>query len=391
MATLLQFNRIQTNRAGAVSDTVTRLESATAGDIVNIQLQNIPDLPATQITSGTLVDSRIPATVTREGTGANAVVRAGTGATAVVLEGDGTTAVVREGTAATAVVRQGSGNSGDASQVLRRGDLDSTSFTFDSGGNVVATPASVNLSNIETYTTTALRNAATDVAWHVGDVAIITGADGRGTYVYDGSTNGDNHTGVTVDADWTILVTATNVSFADITGTATVTQIPAAIARDTELFRADNMAGTATPITAVAQGTGDNNDQLMFNAADGTTLFTYDPPATTAMATIPEVYETTASLTTVAGNNNTSLATLRLPGGTGVNNVLTERRPAGVTASTRVNFPTDNRRLRVYIDGLKLSWNEVALRSAEQPTIDIIIPTNIVANLGAATVQVEII
>ena len=65
--------------------------------------------------------------------------------------------------------------------------------------------------NINTYTTTVLRNAATDTVWNAGDLAIVTGS---GTYAYTGT---DQTTaGVTVDSDWTAIVTEAEEGVSDI-------------------------------------------------------------------------------------------------------------------------------------------------------------------------------
>ena len=62
MATIIQINRIATNRPGAVSDTVTRLQSSESGDVVNIAAQHLPLDPATfTITDGTV--SATPTTI----------------------------------------------------------------------------------------------------------------------------------------------------------------------------------------------------------------------------------------------------------------------------------------------------------------------------------------
>ena len=81
-------------------------------------------------------------------------------------------------------------------------------ITFSGGTNIslgffndTITINAPNFSDVEVYTTTALRNAATDVVWHHGDLAIAGGS----TWVYTGT---DQTTaGITVDADWEELVT----------------------------------------------------------------------------------------------------------------------------------------------------------------------------------------
>ena len=73
-----------------------------------------------------------------------------------------------------------------------------------------------SLTDVHTFTTTALRNSARTIEWHTGDVAIVTEGTGttnigRGTYVYTGATNGNDYTGTTVDEDWTLLALPGNV------------------------------------------------------------------------------------------------------------------------------------------------------------------------------------
>ena len=185
MATIVQINRINTNRSGAVSDVVTRLESATASEAITINAQHIQNLPIAN-TAGDLPTTRLSGQVT------NAQVES--------IEGSKITTMI---------------------------------------------PASVipgiNLTDVQEFADTAARNAATTITWHVGDVAIITGDAELGTYVYDGSTSGATdagHTGATVDADWTLLrtPTATNLPASAIaSGTFDDARIAATIARTNQL------------------------------------------------------------------------------------------------------------------------------------------------------------
>ena len=66
------------------------------------------------------------------------------------------------------------------------------------------------------------------IEWHIGDVAIVTGNtdNGQGTYVYTGTTNGNDYTGTTVAADWVILALPGDVvtSVADTVGPTVTTQ-----------------------------------------------------------------------------------------------------------------------------------------------------------------------
>ena len=185
MATIIQINRINTNRSGAVSDVVTRLESATASEAITINAQHIQNLPIAN-TAGDLPTTRLSGQVT------NAQVES--------IEGSKITTMI---------------------------------------------PASVipgvNLTDVQEFADTAARNAATTITWHVGDVAIITGDAELGTYVYDGSTSGATdagHTGATVDADWTLLrtPTASNLPASAIaSGTFDDARIAATIARTNQL------------------------------------------------------------------------------------------------------------------------------------------------------------
>ena len=185
MATIVQINRINTNRSGAVSDVVTRLQSATASEAITINAQHIQNLPIAN-TAGDLPTTRLSGQVT------NAQVES--------IEGSKITTMI---------------------------------------------PASVipgiNLTDVQEFADTAARNAATTITWHVGDVAIITGDAELGTYVYDGSTSGATdagHTGATVDADWTLLrtPTATNLPASAIaSGTFDDARIAATIARTNQL------------------------------------------------------------------------------------------------------------------------------------------------------------
>ena len=93
-------------------------------------------------------------------------------------------------------------------------------------GEISAT--NFSLTDVHTFTTVALRNAANTITWHIGDVAIVTGNtdNGQGTYVYTGTTNGNDHEGTTVAADWILLALPGNVvtSVADTVGPTVTTQ-----------------------------------------------------------------------------------------------------------------------------------------------------------------------
>ena len=100
---------------------------------------------------------------------------------------------------------------GNAEVSLRDGNTNTdivSTITLSGGTNIslgvvgdTITINAPNFSDVEVYTTTALRNAATDVEWHRGDLAIAGGS----TWIYIGT---DQTTaGITVDADWEELVT----------------------------------------------------------------------------------------------------------------------------------------------------------------------------------------
>ena len=100
---------------------------------------------------------------------------------------------------------------GNAEVSLRDGNTNTdivSTITISGGTNIslgvvgdTITINAPNFSDVEVYTTTADRNAATDVIWHHGDLAIAGGS----TWVYTGT---DQTTAAaTVDADWEELVT----------------------------------------------------------------------------------------------------------------------------------------------------------------------------------------
>lgn len=155
MAAIEQVIRVITNRSGAVSDVYSALASSTA--ISSLSEINIQHLPT--------------------GSGATDLTQNGTGATAVVLEGTGALQVVREGTGPTNVVREGTAGTNN---VLRHDDIIVTGtsgfVTANSDGTITfANPQNIQLGDAHSYDSTQARNAATNVEWHVGDIAIIPG------------------------------------------------------------------------------------------------------------------------------------------------------------------------------------------------------------------------
>ena len=75
----------------------------------------------------------------------------------------------------------------------------------DSGSNAINLSVA-NFSNIEVYATVALRNSASNIVWHVGDIATVTGtgsSDAPATYIYSGT---DQTTAATTNNnDWTLF------------------------------------------------------------------------------------------------------------------------------------------------------------------------------------------
>ena len=157
MAAIEQVIQIATNREGAVNDVYSALLSSTA--ITGLQEINIQHLPTGTDTDDDLV---------QRGTGANAVVFEGTGLTQVVREGSGATAVVRAGS--TNILRDGAAN---LSTLRTAVAATSTNFTVN-GNDIDVSTQAVNLSDVRTFTNVAARNAENTVAWHQGDIAIVT-------------------------------------------------------------------------------------------------------------------------------------------------------------------------------------------------------------------------
>ena len=76
----------------------------------------------------------------------------------------------------------------------------------------------INISDVVVYATTSARNSDSSKNWDIGDVAVIN-ASVVSSYIYTGGTNGDNHQGATVDADWQLLNTPdSNLTSANILG-----------------------------------------------------------------------------------------------------------------------------------------------------------------------------
>ena len=131
------------------------------------------------------------------------------------------------------------------------------------------TIASTNFADVRIYSTTALRNAADTVAWHIGDVAIVDTGSAVTSYYYDGSTNGNNHTGITVDADWSVLHSPAS----SLTGAQIITAINAAAGAGTIDTGKLNAAVVLTSenldsVADVTYGTLADNDMLLYDTTN---------------------------------------------------------------------------------------------------------------------------
>ena len=296
MATLVQFAKLQTS-----DDVITRLQSGTVGNPVAINARNITNLPTTAITTGEFADARIPNLNASK-------INAGVLADAQIPNLAATK--ITTGTLPAARINLGNG------------------LRANANGSVEINPGqAINLGDVETYATTALRNAATDVQWHRGDIAIITtGVDIRnptqatdtraGTYVY--SATDQATAGATTNANWTRLVTIGEVDWA-IDGTERINNNRVNLPEFTP--NAGTGMGTQVPINDIALS---GNTLTLRSAGGGTLAFT---PTASA---VPDVYEVTVTLPgprdyILTGSGATSL------------------RPVAGTSSTRTEFPMDER------------------------------------------------
>ena len=473
MATLLNINRILTNRDGAVMDTVERLESTDSAMSVNINTQNIPtdisrranlvtDLNnATTSGAATInVDRLNPAVVntTNVLTSLNAI----TGQT--IADN----------------LLSSTGNEG----IVRRADFSGNGVNVANDGTITIEP--FNLSSVTTFNTISARNTSlgpnntggtADVnLWHRGDLAVVlgdvnlgspvtlvqgattsdwtfsfavapspalavgtvirlegatpnafnvdytvvsgsgisyqtttqepvvgsfTGGTGiafhedpdsttRGTYIY---TSADQTTAATTtNTDWTILASPTDQSIDARqirTGIISAARLPATLANADRLIT----VGTAASTVATNVRINTTDSSLEFRDADGNVILDYNEANV-----VPEYWLTPITGTLVAPTNN--MYTLRLSTGTSTSGQII--RETGVVSSTRRTFPTDIRRIQVFINGLKLSIREFSLVStdAENPSDQInfmspLIPgtTNRVlldTNLANTTIEVII-
>ena len=345
MATIIQINRIATNRSGAVSDTVDRLQSASVADRINIRQEHLP--------------------------------------------------------------------------------LDRSMFNIDTvTGLISPNVQTINLSDVQTYTTTLLRNAATNVTWHTGDVAIVTGPTTiPGSTTFAATTGNTNpippYTG---DAfQYSAFVGST--SFRINGGWDTSTNAPAAglgiaengtsmiqfrSSSDPSVIRGSTTGGTDFRVTSIVQQ-GSNPNAIV--TVDRSTL-----PAATAPA--PEVGDliylgTATAGTTIPANTYIYTGTDQTSAGVTTNDDWTilvtptfsnadipttkqaqtgtldlDPLTSGITitgndvafsntlftytagATGAVMFPTAASTVfEVYVDGLKISANEISARTATSFTL----------------------
>ena len=270
MATIIQINRVNTNRSGAVSDVVARLQSDQVANRVTINAQNIP--LGTGLTVGSdgninasaqtinLSDVRTFATTTARN--AESTVEWHEGDIAIVTE----ETTVPGGVALDDTGFIVTGFSGSSIRLFNAWDTtndvpvnglgfgngDTIQFVNTSGDTVgTTTPGDANfvVSNLRQQTAGST-NALFDITPALGafnpalDVGsrIFASVDQPattvplGTYVYTGTDQ--TSAGVTTDADWTLLITPTAANLdasAIVSGTFDDARIPTTIARTNQL------------------------------------------------------------------------------------------------------------------------------------------------------------
>ena len=333
MATIIQINRIATNRSGAVTDTVNRLESTNTADEISIRAQHLP--------------------------------------------------------------------------------LDDSQFTITAAGLIQPNPTTINLSDVQSYTTTTLRNDADDIVWHVGDVAVVTGPTNiPGSTTFAATTGNTNpippYTGTAfqysafvgtmsfrINGGWDIAAGAPAAGLGISTDGTSMIQFRSS--SDPSVIRGTTTGGTDFRVTSIVQQ-GSNANAIV--TVDRSTL-----PAVTSPS--PEVGDliyigTTSQPTTIPANTYIYTCTDQTTAGTTMDGDWTVLRTptasesgtlpttktaqtasiststTGVTvASTNVSFantlftytagdtgtptfPTAaGTVLEIYVDGLKISSNEV--------------------------------
>lgn len=174
MAAIEQIITIATNRSGAASDVYSALAGSTAitgitstnnkinNQHLNTGTSNGQILVQGQAVMNMIPDPNNPGQMIPDPNGGLA------SDTRYVTEGVDDNKVVREGTGTTSVLR--------IEDILNTDMTGGFVTLSESAGTVTfANPVSVQLGDAHTYTNTALRNAATDVIWHQGDLAVIPG------------------------------------------------------------------------------------------------------------------------------------------------------------------------------------------------------------------------
>ena len=149
--------------------------------------------------------------------------------------------------------------------------------------------AQINLSDVEVFTTIALRNAHNTTVWHRGDVSIVTGTIKK-NYIYTGT----NQTvaGATTNSDWTTLITPNEGATP-----SQVSAITANTAKRTYPEVDETKLGTIT-----VQDITDNTAKRTYPQIDETKLGTItvqDITDNTAKRTYPQVDETKLGTITV--------------------------------------------------------------------------------------------
>ena len=453
MATLLQFNKVQTNRSGAVQDVTDGLgASSTTGTngnrimvaptsidttiarvadaVTNVNAATgtiadarIPNLNASKINAGTLADARVPATISR------------------------------------------------VSNLIT--DINAQTGMIDAAR--IPTPDAINLSDVRSFNTVALRNAArgpNDVPastadvnlWHNGDVAIVLGdralglvanVTGTGTaaivtfasapspvlaagtlFRIEGATPAGYNLSFTVVSNAGAVYTCTAASalpaaaYTASTGNGFVTDEDSS-GRGTYIYTAVDqttsaattnadwsilIAPTDTQIDAsfitsgvlndmrIADTIARSNELLEINdnpvtgvTASANTL-TFNQADGTALLTYtpsvpavaPEIWETNVAPTESNDPDNAGMRVVVLSLAAGATNQLFYR--GGPTpSSTRTMFPTNGAQVAVYVAGLRLLFSEVRVDTTANAEIILVLPADMIQFTADTRIQVEIV
>ena len=322
MATIVQINRIATNRSGAVSDTVTRLESATPAEVVNIRAQHLP--------------------------------------------------------------------------------LDTTQFNIDgTTGLISPNVQTINLSDVQTYATTTARNAATDVTWHTGDVAIVTGPT-----TTTGAFTDSTYNALAFPSSTTVRLSSGSWDTATSSGVGIAVGNVIQFRTSAGVIAGSSTGGTDFTIQAIAQFASDqalitidrgtfpadgvsplpsSGDDVFIQGTGGTvpanTYIYTGTDQTTAAATMDSDWTilvtptfSNADIPTTKAAHSATLDLEPLTSGITItgndvafsNTLFTYS--AGATGT--VMFPTDtNTVFEIYVDGLKIAANEISERTATSFTL----------------------